>query len=105
MLVKATRKMLSELRKENDRRETGYTFRFRKMDRNTYGAYVDYDLLRNEQDYSYTTGKFSVIEIEYQPEMYCSARYLTTKDLDRCFRYSDKTYKGFMDQVFAEIEI
>lgn len=105
MLVKATRTMLSELKKENEKRNTGYNFRFVTMDQGTYQGLVDYDLFRNEQDYSIRTGKFSVIAVEYPPEMYCSARYLTTNDLSRCFRYSNKTYEGFMEEVFSEIEI
>lgn len=68
-----------------------------------YSFFVDspYD---NMADFLPEKGKLRAISIEYKPELYAAGRYLSTKDLNRIFRYSDGTYKGFFKTLEREIE-
>jgi len=101
MKVKVTNNMVSVLRKAFP----DYKIRMDRMLPDTYKMIVDYDLFRNEQDFSFNTGKFSAIAIVYPDNHYAPTKYLTTNDLLRCFRWSDKTFDGFLKQVKQEIEI
>lgn len=60
---------------------------------------VDLDVWGNEVDYCYKDNTFKVIRIIYPPEWYACDKYLTTKDLEYNFKQSDKTLKGFIDEV------
>lgn len=101
MKVKVSSVMLRELKKAIP----AYRWSIEKLTRDQYAARVDYDLYRNENDFSINAGKFSVIRIEYPPECYAMTRYLTTYELTRIFRASDKTFCGFIDAVKSAIEI
>lgn len=70
-----------------------------------YEINVDYDLLRNEIDYLPASGKMRVISIIYPPEFYAMPRHLTTIDIVKIFKRTDKTFNGLMQGIADEIAI
>ena len=70
-----------------------------------YEIKVDYDLLRNEIDYLPASGKMRVISIVYPPEFYATPRHLTTIDIVKIFKRTDKTFNGLMQGIIDEIAI
>lgn len=103
MRVKATNvmaKFLSEKLKD-----MGYEIYFTKMSERAYRLSVDIDYFEHDEDFDYKNEKYGVIVVEYPPEYYACNEYLTTKDLVKLFRDSDKTVDGFIANVKNEIEI
>ena len=82
-----------------------YNFDFTEMPIDIYARCVDWDLMDNSGDWNSNTNKFKVIQIEYNENCYSVDRFITTNDLVKCFRASDKTYNGFVDAVFNAFEI
>ena len=76
-----------------------------KMSIKEYEYSVDYNALEHENDYNYETLQFKVLRIVYNSELYACDRYLTTNDLVRIFRNSDKTYEGFKSELLGYLEI
>ena len=101
MKVKATNPM-TKLLNEN---LSAYLFRLEKFTPDQFKVFVDVDIWKNEADYNPTTGKMQAIKVIYPDEYYSMPRYLTTYDLVKIFRRSDKTMTGFIQAVKDEIEI
>lgn len=72
-----------------------------KLSENEFKWLVDYDIWRNEKDYSIEDGKFKAIRIIYPQEYYACDKYITTRDLEYAFKQSDKTLNGFIDELTA----
>ena len=70
-----------------------------KMSVQSYEYNVDYNAIRNEIDYNPKTGNMQALLIEYDPNYYAMPKYLTTKDLTRIFRGSNKTETGFINEL------
>lgn len=107
MKVKVSKTMLKEMIKyfEKKKEYNGYGFWYCEMSPEQFRYCVDYNgIWEHETDYDYTKNKIKVLEITYPEEFYANDKYLTTKDLVKCFRNSDKTLNGFMEQIASEIE-
>ena len=80
-----------------------------------HAAYVEMPLDRyllyvgsgydNARDFKPSVNKMKAIRIEYPSSMYAMNHFLTTNDLEKLFHKSDKTLKGFMKELYAEVEI
>lgn len=70
-----------------------------KMSVQSYEYNVDYNAIRNEIDYNPKTGNMQALLIEYDPNYYAMPKYLTTRDLTRIFRGTDKTASGFIKEL------
>lgn len=101
MKVKVTYPMLKEIKKALPK----YNVSLEKYTLEQYERFVDFDVYRNEIDYDDKTGKMKVIKIIYPDSYYAMPRYLTTKDLSQIFKYSDKTYNGFIKELVDYCEI
>ena len=105
MLVKVTNNMRKALQSHIEDRFPGYSVTLEKLSADVFQRTVDMDVYRHEIDYSARTEKFSVLRIGYPSAYYAMPAYLTTADLWRLFRASDKTWEGFLRQIDREIEI
>lgn len=103
MKVKVTKTMAKELKKNFEGKE--YQITFQKIPTDIYRINVSYDLIENEEDYNMEDNTFNIIKVNYPAEYYAMPRYLTSRDLRRAYRESDKTYDGFMRTVESLIEI
>lgn len=101
MLVKATNPMTKLLNANLNQ----YVFRLEKFTPHQFKMFVDIDDYKHENDYNPASGKLQAIKVIYPGEFYALPRYLTTNDLIKAFRSSDKTIKGFLQAVKDEIEI
>lgn len=50
-------------------------------------------------DYNPKTGRTKVLVVGYPPAYYAMPQVFTTKDLVQCFRRSDRSLEGFIQQV------
>jgi len=82
-----------------------YTFRLEKLTPQQFSLYVDIDAWKHDDDYNARTGKMQAIKVIYPDNYYCYPHYLTTRDLIKAFRKSDKTLNGFIQEVKNEIEV
>lgn len=101
MKIKVTKTMTKTLQKEFE----NYTITLKKMYLDEYKVLVDTDYYSHDNDCNTNTYKFDVIEIKYPHYYYAMPKYLTTNDLLRCFKKSDKTYDDFINQIKKEIEV
>ena len=70
----------------------------------TYDLYVgnsDY----NEEDFDVEKEMMRTIVIYYPSEMYAIPKYLTTNELTGIYRRSNRTMKGFMNDLYEEVRI
>ena len=104
MQVKVSKTMVKFLN-NNLLKSKGYKAVFNEMTTDQYSLSVSYDIMENENDYNYNTGKMKSIKILYPDDYYAVPRYLTTNDLVKIFKNSDKTVSGFLNQLWNEIEI
>ena len=100
MRVKVTKKMASVLAKEFK----DYTIEYTEKSTRDYEWSVDIDSFNHENDYDFLKDRFKVIKVIYPADYYACNKYLTTNDLLKCFKKSDKTYNGFIAEVKNEIE-
>lgn len=77
--------------------------RLEKMTPDEYGRFVDYDLFSHTDDYDGT--RFKVIKVMYPCSDYAMPAYITTRDLVKAFRESDKTADGFADTLRRQYAI
>lgn len=76
-----------------------------KMSVQSYEYNVDYNAIRNEMDYDPKTGNMKALLIEYSPESYAMPKYITTRDLLKAFKSSNKTANGFINELTDMIAI
>lgn len=104
MKIKATKAMANFLKKSVNL-ECVHSIKLLAMDAEEYKSYVDFDMLAHIDDYDYGTLKFKVIQVNYKIECYAIPKYLTTKDLLRCYKHSNGTAEDFVNEICKEIEI
>lgn len=104
MQVKVSKVMVKFLN-DNLLKSKGYKAVFQEFTPDQYSLYVSYNIMDNENDYNYNSGKMKSIKIVYPDNYYANSRYLTTNDLVKIFNNSDKTVSGFLNQLWNEIEI
>lgn len=85
-------------------------FRYITVSQDVYQRYIDIDIYNAEDygDYNWQTGKIRAIEVEYPSEYYACNRYLTTKELNRVFKWYKSSIKNaddFAKKVIEEMEI
>lgn len=105
MIVKISKKMLSELKKDPAFKNAGIDLSFYEMPRRAYELYTTGYTWENEIDYDPARETFKTIRVSYAPELYALPRFLTTADLLRVFHHSGKTWAGFKSELLKEIEI
>ena len=107
MLVKATKTMVNEIKKaiKDDSTFKDYSITLEKFSDRQFRWYVDIDGYKHETDYNYKDNTFNVIKIEYPYNYYACNKYITTRDLVKIFRSSDKTLNGFINSFKEYIEI
>ena len=76
-----------------------------KLTPDVFRAFIDFSLFDHLEDYNTKTGLYQVIKITYPPECFAVPQYLTTKDLARIFRNSDRSYNGFFEALRDYIAI
>lgn len=101
MKVKASRVMASLL----DKNIKYCKISFIQMSSDSYRRYVDTEIYMHDNDIDYRTGKYNAILVNYPSEYYAYPKYITTNDLVRVFRMSDKTVDGFICEFKKYIEI
>ena len=103
MKVKVSKTMLKEILKylkNKGDKYNGYGVYYTEMNENAYAYCVDYNgRYANEIDYDYNKGVMKVLKITYPYDYYACDKYLTTRDLTRVFKNSDKTLLGFMKEL------
>ena len=104
MQVKVSKVMVKFLN-NNLLKSKGYKAVFNEMTTDQYCLYVNYNIMDHENDYNYNTGKMKSIKILYPDNYYAVPRFLTTNDLVKIFKNSDKTVQGFLNELWNEIEI
>lgn len=104
MQVKVS-KVMAKFLNENLLKSKGYKAVFQEFTPDQYSLYVSYNIMDNENDYNYNSGKMKSIKIVYPDDYYAVPRFLTTNDLVKIFKNSDKTVSGFLVQLWNEIEI
>lgn len=104
MKVKVSKTMVKFLN-DNLLKSKGYKAVFNEMNTNQYSFYVSYEIMDHENDYNYNTAKMKSIKILYPDDYYAVPRFLTTNDLVKIFKNSDKTVQGFLNELWNEIEI
>jgi hypothetical protein len=103
MKIKVSNPMTKEIRKALD--DIIETAAITKMSIEEYKWNVDLDVIYHEDDWDAEANKFKVIRITYPAECYAPPRYITTQDLNRVFRHSDRTYDGFFREIRNEYAI
>ena len=76
-----------------------------KMSVQSYEYSVDYNAIRNEIDYDPKTGNMKALLIEYNPESYAMPKYITTRDLLKAFKSSNKSPGGLIKALTDMIAI
>lgn len=104
MQVKVSKVMVKFLN-DNLLKSKGYKAVFNEITTDQYSLYVSYDIMDHENDYNYNTAKMKSIKILYPDNYYAVPRFLTTNDLVKIFKNSDKTVQGFLNELWNEIEI
>lgn len=101
MKVAATKTMAKEIQKNA---VPGISISYIELSPDRYNFTVG-DAFYNDIDYIESKGKMRTIRVDYSPELYALPAYLTTKELNRIFTRSDKTYTGFFAALNEEIEV
>lgn len=100
-----TTKVMAKALKDLEGHDIIDEVRYVEMDDRNYRWYVNYTGGLYQTDYNEKTDMYKTIKIIYHPCCYAMPRYLTTDDLTRCFRNSDKTWDDFINEVWKEVEI
>lgn len=106
MKLKISKVMLKEIKNyfKTKKGFEKYDFDFMEMNINQYSNYVDYNVFDNEIDFDCSKNVFKTIRVAYPNDYYACDKYLTTNDLVKCYKNSDKTFNGFMQSLANEIE-
>lgn len=104
MLVQCTKKFTAALNKELKSAGRPERAEYREFSEWEYRMRVD--CLNNPgPDYKPERGTIAAIIINYPGEYYAAPRALTTRDLYRAYKRSDKTAAGLFQRIMDEIEI
>ena len=107
MKIKCTLTFAKTMQKEFDKNEKtkDYKIELLKLTDEQYSYWVDFDGKSMDFDYNWGTGIWQVLKIIYPQEYYAIPQYLTTRDLHKIYKDSDKTYSGFVNALIDYIEI
>lgn len=107
MRIQTTKTLLQVLKKEiaKDARFNGYSLGMCYIRPEYYTYYTGEDDSYFNADYDVIKNRYNTFIVEY-PANYCAEnRYITTAELTRIFRRSDKTFNGFIKAFGDAIEI
>lgn len=105
MKVQATKAMTSEINAYFKENGIPYEAIYETMSPAAYRWEVDINAEQHEDDFLPATGKMRAIKISYPENFYACPRYVTTRDLLKVFRKSDKTLGGFLHTLCGEIAV
>ena len=101
MKLKVTKTLANTLNKA-----TKYcTITTTKLTPQQYSILVDIYPFNHDNDYDIITNTYKVMVIEYPPHYYANNQYITTNDLVKIYKMSDKTLNGFIKAFNNYIEI
>ena len=104
--IKATKSMADAINEFFRQKNLyGYSAKVERLNELQFAISVDPNIYMHECDYSEKTELFTVLKISYSAEYYAIPKYLTSYSLLRIYRRSDKTFNGFFNKLFEEIEI
>ena len=106
MKIKATKTMATAINKAlKGTKLSNYKVSLEKLSEHEFAWGVDLDTYKHDADYNFEDGTFNVLKVEYPQNYYACSRYLTTSDLMKAYKCSDKTYEGFIQAIIESIEI
>lgn len=104
MIVKVSKTLVNYLNKEI---KNGLRFEYREIKPELYNVCINCDpsWIDIETDYNPKTDKMKYIAVVYPSEYYALNDYISTSDLLRIFKGSNKTAAGFIESVKNEYMI
>jgi len=105
MYIRVSKTLTNYLNKEI--KNAGLRFEYREIKPELYNVYINCDpsWIDIELDYNAKTDKMKYITVVYPPEYYAMNDHISTSDLLRIFKRSDKTAAGFIESVKNEYMI
>lgn len=105
MKIKTSKVFAKALQEQLKKSSLRYTVEQVKMPPAHFRAFVDVYDFNHDNDYNFNDNCFTVLKVTYPADYYACPQYLTTNDLIKVFRKSDKTFNGFFSDLVQEIEI
>ena len=105
MKIKTSKAFAKELQAQLKKASLRYTVEQVKMRPQHFRLFVDVNDFIHDNDYNFNDDCFTVLKVTYPTEYYACPQYLTTNDLIKVFRKSDKTFNGFFNDLVQAIEI
>ena len=102
MKIRVTKKLVSVLNKYVKGKP--YKFEFVELSIDRYKIFVDYDLMKNERDFNFETGKFKAVKVSYDPGLYAMTAYLSTYDLNKFYVNGD-SIDSYCQRVVNAVEV
>lgn len=82
-----------------------YRATLEKLTPEEFTRIVDYKFFDHFEDYDTNKQIYKAIRISYPAGYYAIDKYITTNELTKAFRESDKTAAGFLKSLYKIIEI
>lgn len=105
MKVQTTKILAKTLRERKPDKFKGYILEYDKISIANYRRNVNCFEDINSIDYDRKNQRFKVFRLTYPYEYYAMPQYITTADLIRIFKKSDRTLQGFVNAFYREYEI
>lgn len=105
MNVQVSKAMTNEINNYFKNNGIPYKAQYETMTPAAFGWNVDINTEQHEADFLPASGKMRAIKILYPEDFYACPRYVTTRELLRVFRKSNKTLAGFLGNLCDEIAI
>lgn len=107
MQVKTSKTLLNFIKKNIQTQDkfNGYNLELCHMDKYNYLYYTGEQPFYNSDDYNLKLDKFNIFKVKYPQDFYCYNLYITTNDLKKIYRKSDKTVQGFLQSFYDFIEV
>lgn len=103
MNVQASKTMTKAINEYFKQNGIPYAAIYETMSRAEYSWNVDIYTEQHEDDFLPASGKMRAIKIIYPANYYACPHYITTRELIKVFRKSNKTLAGFMRDLYGEI--
>ncbi len=103
MKVKVSRPMVKALNETLE--QHGMKAVLQEFTVDQYRQYVDYDVYRNETDYSEKKNKMRAIVLHYPDSCYAMPAFITTRDLSKVFKRCSGTWNTFIQEFMNCYEI
>jgi len=104
-VVKVSPYTVNEIRKELKERLKGYEFEYVEMNEYMYEIYVDSNIRNHLEDINEKTKNFKVIRIIYPYDYYACDKYITTNDLQKCYKKALGCLNDYYNEIIKLIEI